>query len=230
MSLFRDESPVSGAIILDPVKPALGPGSGGVASGIPNGGLFYDATKLNAFIVAHDLQSGIVSTPAIQSLAAAVTNANPTSATNLMTQVFDPGVLSVVGKTIYVFAGGEITTGTGTTTTVAITINDGTNTRTVLTWTTGALTTAQTNLPWEIEAFISINTAGSSGKVFAHGGFGIPLTAPTAGVTYYNDQNVAASSTIDFTKATTWAVNSLFGSSNAGNSVTQDSMILEIFN
>lgn len=163
-------------------------------------------------------------------LANAVTNTNPTTATALMTYKFPAGSLNLLSRIVDIFAAGEMTTGTGTTTTVAVTLGDGTNTRTVATWTTGSLTTGQTSLPWEFDLSFYVSTAGSSGKVFGHGLFSIPLTAPTAAVASYNDQNTAATSALDLTQLITLSVTSLFGSSNAGNAVTQDMMQISFSN
>lgn len=229
MSLFRDENPVLATVTLDPTKQALGVGSGGIAAGANNGVMWYDIGNSFQTIVGSE-QAGLQVVPPITELAGAVTNANPTSATNLMTFVFPAGALNTLKRTLEIFAAGEITTGTGTTTTVAVTMNDGTNTRTLLTFTTGSLTTGQTSLPWEVFGVIETNTIGSSGKMFGHGSLSIPLTAPTAAAAEYLDQNTAASSTLDLTKSITLAVNSLFGSTNAGNSVTQDLLYMSISN
>lgn len=160
----------------------------------------------------------------------AVTNANPTSATALMTYAFPGGSLNQLDRLISLFAAGEITTGVGTTTTFAVTLNDGTNTRTVATWTTGALTTGQTGLPWEVDLSFTVSVGGTSGAVFGHGGLAIPLTAPTAAVSEYFDTNTASTSALNLTQRIVMSVTSLFGTGNASNSVTQDMMIIEVAN
>jgi len=227
MSLFDFEIPHVQGLILDPAKQVPGTGSGGIAAGVPNGTIWFDVNNaLYTLSPAGTVASGFnIALPAITT---AVTNVNPTSATNLMTYVFPAGSLNTLGRVITIFAAGEVTTGTGTTVTFAITLNDGTNTRTIGTWTTGALTTGQTNLPWEIYFDMVTNTVGTSGKMFAHGSYTIPLTAPTAAASEYLDQNTAASSTLNLTLSNTLAVNSLFGSTNGSNSVTQDLMIMEV--
>lgn len=229
MSLFDFELPHLQGVILDTSNPPSAQGSGGIASGAPNGAIYYNGS-LFSIVPTSTTASGLATVPAVQQLAAAVTNSNPTSATALMTYVFPAGSLNAVGRTLDIFAAGEMTTGTGTTTTVAVTFGDGTNTRTLFTATTGALTTGQTSLPWNIFLDISVATAGTSGALFGHGVLAIPLTAPSAANAAYNDQNTANSSSLNLTKAITMSVTSLFGSSNSSNSVTQDYMTISVAN
>lgn len=203
MSLFSGEQPVLGTF--------------GSSTGAPQ-------------IVIPSGTAGIDLVMPVTDVTNAVTKTNPTSATALMTQKFPSGALNNLGRAIDIFAAGEVTTGVSSTVTFAVTLNDGTNTRTVATWTTGALTTGQTNLQWEIDLAFDINVAGSSGKVFGHGTYSIPLTAPTAAVSAYTDANTAASSTLDLTQLITLSVTALFGTSNAGNSVTQDLLQITIAN
>lgn len=233
MSLFRDESPTVGVVTFDPVKPGLGVGSAGTASGAQNGALWYDAT-LNSFqLVQDNAQGGIPSSPAALSIAAAVTNTNATSATALMTYAFLPGSLNVVGKTLDIYAAGTYTTdgGTGRTITFAVTLGDGTNTRTIATYTTGATTASQTKFPWNYDATIITQAVGSSGTVYGHGILNITLGSSIGGaLTSYNDQNNAASSALDLTKTITLTLTQLYSGSNAGNIFVEDTLALMLAN
>jgi hypothetical protein len=150
-----------------------------------------------------------------------------------MTTTFPAQALSSVGKTLYVYGAGEYTTdsGTGRTITLAVTINDGTNTRTLLTWTSGATTASQTSMPWNFDGYITITTAGASGTAFSHGTANITLGASASGaVSSYNDTNTANSSAIILTASTTVSVTQLYSGSNAGNTFTQDLMVIEVLN
>jgi len=227
MSLFDFELPHVQAVIFDPAKQISGTGSGAPAQGLPNGSLWYDVSNgFNTISPTSTTPAGL--NVAIPTITTPVTNVNPTSATSLMTYAFPAGSLNTKGRTISLFAAGEITTGVGTTTTFTILLNDGTNVRTIDSFTTGALTTGQTNLPWEINATIVVSASGTSGTVFSHGGFIIPLTAPTAAVAEYLDQNTASSSSLNLTLGVSLAIASLFGTSNGSNSVTQDLMTLDV--
>ena len=162
----------------------------------------------------------------------AVTQVNPTSATALMTYNFPNGSLNQLDRVVQVFAAGEVTTGaeSAASQTFAVTLFDGTNTRTVATWTTGNVTASQTNLPWEIDLTFAVSVGGTSGAVFGHGGFAMPLTAPTAAVSEYFDNNTASTAALNLTQRITLSVTMLFASTNASNSVTQDMMIIQVAN
>lgn len=163
-------------------------------------------------------------------LANAVTLPNPTTATALMTYKFPAGSLNQLNRIVDIFAAGNITPGTSSTATFAVTLNDGTNTRTVATWTTAAIA-AIANMPWEFDLSFYISTAGSSAKAYGHGIFSVPVaTSTVTAVNSYNDTNTAATSTFDATQLITLSVTALFGTTNAGNSVVQDMMQISLSN
>ena len=231
MSLFDFELPHVQAIVFDPAKQVSGIGSAAPAQGLPSGSMWFDVGgNLTSISPTSITPSGLQTAIQGVQVAGKVTNANPTSATAMMTYVFPAGALNNTNRLLELFFAGEATTGTGSTMTFAVTFGDGTNTRTLFTATTGALTTGQTNLPWEIYLYNMTASTGTSGALFAHGGLSIPLTAPTAAVAEYLDQNTANSSALNLTLPITMSVTSLFGSTNAGNSVTQDMMQIIVSN
>lgn len=226
--IFRDEDVTFSKLNLDPNYIAM-PSKPTGLNGPKEGDVWYDSVNkhIYAYVNGQTVTFGGVNSLTLP--ANLVTNTNPTAATALMTYAFPAGALNVVGRVIDIFGTGQITTGTGTTTTFAVTLGDGTNTRTALTWTTGALTTAQTNLQWELSGTVLITTAGTSGTVFSHGYYEIPLTAPSAAASKYFDAITANSSALDLSKTITLTVTSLFGSSNASNSVTEDALVISVY-
>jgi hypothetical protein len=232
MSLFRDENPYVGVLTFDPqVLPANGYVTGGLANSPTTGAMWHDASKHSMQTISMGGLYGVSLAPLPNTTG--VTNTNATSATALMTTVFSASSLSSVGKTLYMFSAGEYTTdsGTGRTITLAVTINDGTNTRTLVSWTSGATTASQTSMPWNFEAYMVVTAAGASGTMFSHGTADITLGASAGGATTaYNDTNTANSSVVILTASTTLSVTQLFSGSNAGNTFTQDMMIIEVLN
>lgn len=149
------------------------------------------------------------------------------------------GSLNAVGKTIYFWAAGVATTSASTyTPTVKIRLG-GAGTAggasptgtTVISIASGALTASQTNLPWELEAYITvqaINASGGTGVVEAHGSFNIALTAPTAAVSTYYDQNTATVTVGDLTTSQILLASATLTNNTATNAMTMRQQIIEV--
>lgn len=223
MSLFRDESPIHGALILDPYKAVTG-----TSNGVVPGSIWYDSATSSFQTQLPVGQSALVS--------AAVTNITPVTATNpssqadLMTFTFPAGSLNALNRTIYFWGAGNYTTAGAQTPTFRLRASLGGVT--VLDFTSGA-TTASVTKTWNVEGYIIVSATGATGTVEAHGIFNVELGAGAAGSvaeTSYNDAVIAASSSIDFTAADILKLTCLFSSSNGGNSIVQRQFIAEIGN
>lgn len=234
MSLFRSERPSVNRVHFEPTQlPTPGTVSGGTSSGPTPGDLWFDQTTQSFQAVTGVGQVGLTLTAPVPLIGSAVTQTNPTSAANLLTYAIQPNQFNALGKAIHIYGAGEYTTdgGTARTITIAVTWSDGTNTRTLLTWTSGATTASQTNLPWNVEGYITVQAVGSAGTAFAHGTAWVTLGSSAPGATTsYNDTNTAVSSAINLTVSGTLAVNALFSGSNAGNTITQDMLIVSGLN
>jgi hypothetical protein len=235
MSLFRAERPSVNRVHFEGTQlPTPGNVSGGTSAGPTPGDIWFDLTTQTFQSITGAGQAGLASSYASPPLvAAAVTATNPSSAAALMTYAFPVGQLNAVGKAFNIFAGGNYTTATGQTPTftIAVTLGDGTNTRTLLTWTSGATTAVATAQPWNLDGTVVIQASGSSGTAYAHGAASITLgTTTTAASAKYLDANTAVTSAVNLTLATTLTVTALFSSSNAGNNVVEDMLVITNLN
>ena len=233
MSLFDFEIPHVQGVTFDPAKQVSGTGSGAPASGVPNGTMWFDVNgSFQAIVPTSITASGptITLAPNIT----AVTNTNPiTSAVALMTQVFPAGALNTLGRTLNIYAAGEYTTdsGTGRTMTFSAVLGDGTENNTLFTVTTGATTASKTGFAWSFNLQAVVATTGTESTILSHGTFTILLggTAQAAS-TVYQDINTAATADSDLTLANTLTLGQFFGGSNAGNTFTQDLMVITVAN
>lgn len=228
--LFRDEQPVLSQVQFDQVS---GPNT---PFGVPQDGtMWYDATIKNLKFAfggvtgtSQALVGGVAPAVLTQEYGVIVnttpvSQTNPTSQTALMQANIPAGFLNSVNKSLFITASGLITTGVSSTIVFTVTLGS----LTLMTLTSTALTTAQSNLPWEISAWVSVTTAGSSGALEAHGSVMVPLTAPAAAAAAFLDQNTAAVSTVDLTASQNLVIKAAFGSGNAGNVVSQRQMLVE---
>jgi len=160
-----------------------------------------------------------------------VTQADPnTTAKNLMSIALPAGYQNVAGKTLRVWGEGTYVTAGGQSPTVTIALTLGGVTP--VTWTSTA-TTASMTKTWHFEAYITTVTAGATGTLEAHGALDIELGGTGAGavaVSKFNDAVIAVSSTLDLTAANTLQVTGLMSSANAGNSLVQRQMVVEVLN
>jgi len=179
--------------------------------------------RINGITSAHNLTIGVNTTP--------ITATNPSSAADLMELVLPTGYWNFAGRTIYLFASGVYTTAGGQTPTITIAVNVGS--LGALSFVSSATTAAVTTKPWNLEGFLSVVTAGSSGTLEAHGICNFELGGGAAGsvaVSSFNDTNSAVSSALDLTAAQDLECNVIMSSSNAGNSVVQRQMIVQLYN
>jgi hypothetical protein len=147
------------------------------------------------------------------------------------------GALNAVGKTVYIWAAGVATT-SATTFTPTIKIRLGgaigppPTGSTVLTITPAtAYTASQTNLPWELSAYITIqagNASGGTGTIEAHGSFATALTAPTAAASTYFDQNTATVTVGDLTTSQLLLVSATLSNGTATNAMTMRQQIVQV--
>lgn len=179
----------------------------------------------------NNAQQGIILAPAVN--VTPVTATNPSSAANLMAYGALPAkAFNVVGKTLYLWGAGTYTTASAQTPTFNLTVVETNSAVTLLTFTSTA-TTASVTKTWNFEAFLTVQAAGATGKFESHGIFDVELGAGAAGSvaeTSFNDANSAVSSSVDLTAALTFQVQCLFSSSNAGNSIVQRQLVVEVLN
>lgn len=146
------------------------------------------------------------------------------------------GPLNAVNKTFYVWASGLASTSATTfTPTIKLRLGGAVGPpptgSTILTITSGALTLSQTNLPWEFYAYVTVqatNAAGGTGVVEAHGAFSIALTAPSAAVSSYFDQNTATVTIGDLTTSQLLLVSGTLSNGTAGNLMSMRQHIVEV--
>jgi len=146
------------------------------------------------------------------------------------------GAINAVGKTVYIWAAGLATT-SATTFTPTIKLRLGgvvgpppTGTS-LISIASGALTLSQTNLPWQFEAYVTVqavNAAGGTGVVEAHGLFSIALTAPTAALSSYADQNTATVTVGDLTTSQLFTLSAALSNGTATNAMTVRQQIIEV--
>ena len=221
MSLFKYERPSVGKVNFQPVATPAGPD-------LQDGDFWYDATQKNMIQRVNGFSVIDVSMASVNQTPVTATNPNP-GPSNLMSYVVPAGSANTLGKVIDLFCTGFYTTASAQTPTITIAVKMGSVT--IATWTTGATTASATNMPFNFDLSIITSAIGSSGTVIAHGVANVTLGASAGGAeTSYNDTNSASSSAIDLTAAETIQVVVSMSSSNAGNSVTQDTMQVTIGN
>jgi len=160
--------------------------------------------------------------------AVTATNPNP-GPTALMT--FDPksaGYQNILNRTIYFWGAGTYTTAAAQTPTIKIDVLVGS--QIVLTWTSSA-TTASVTKGWNCEGYITTGVIGATGQTESHGIMDIELGAGAAGsvaVTAFNDANAALTTAQDLTIDNVIKFQVTMNSSNAGNSVQQRQLIVQV--
>jgi len=146
------------------------------------------------------------------------------------------GPLNAVSKTIYIWAAGVATT-SATTFTPTIKLRLGgvvgpppTGT-TLISIASSALTLSQTNLPWNFAAYVTVQAANASGgtaSIEAHGTFSIALTAPTAALSTFQDQNTTVVTAGDLTTAQLFTLSASLSNGTATNAMTMRQQIIEV--
>lgn len=232
---FKDVYPTVSSITFDPNYLSLGvTGKPSGLQGPTEGQVWYDSVNKNlyAFIGGQVVSfTGGAANVNYTNTATPITATNPSSAATLFSYAFPAGALNVANRVIYLFGSGYYTTASGQTptVTVAVTLGDGTNTRTLLTWTSGATTASASNIPWNFDGYIFTDSTGTSGTMLSHGTLNLTLgTSAGAATGSYLDTNHAASSALNLTLATTLNITTTMSSSNAGNSVTEDSLLVQV--
>lgn len=154
---------------------------------------------------------------------------NPTSAANLMTATLLPGTLSRVGQTLQIVGNGITNL---TTTTSAVTIAVVLGTVTIATITTGNVAVGALNLPWQMNLLATVASIDSGGNITleTHGTLAQAITTTTAGLTVFNDVNVAVSSSIPAAGSLSLTFTALLAAGNAASFVSQRQLIATLIN
>ena len=221
MSSFRFNDTASGQALFEQVP------SPGVFK-LKEGHFWNDVTQKNILTQINGQAGSLVQ--GIKDSVTPVTATNPSVAADLITFALPAGFQNVVGKTLRIWASGRYVTAGGQSPTLTFTLLEGGITP--LTWVSTATTASMTKV-WNIEAFVTTLTAGATGTLLAHGLLNVELGGTAAGavaVSSFNDTVIAASSAIDLTAANTLKLQILASSSNAGNSVVQDQLVVEVIN
>jgi len=157
----------------------------------------------------------------------AMTGAN--SPNTLMTAPLSISLANAVGKTLRVFGAGTYNTNAAGTPTVTIAVAvGGVN---VLSWTSGATTGGQSNMPWELEGYVTFANYGANANVEAHGNLSVTLGSSAGGATTaYLDTNSAVSANINAQANTNVAVLASVNVANASVVVNQRLLSVEICN
>lgn len=198
--------------------------NGSVGATTPNTGAFTTLTSTaitNQTVKAGGLLSGNIN--------AVTANTNTTNAQDLMTYAVAANSLNSGGRTLRIWCAGVYTTQSAQTPTLTFTLLLGGTT--LATWTTGATTASQTNLPWNIEAYVITAATGGSGTMVVHGNANYRLGSGAGTTTTLADSNTAASSATDLTAAQTLKLQGTFSTNAASaNSFTQQQMVVEWLN
>lgn len=130
-----------------------------------------------------------------------------TTAQNLLSLAFPAGALNVVNRVITVTISGIYTSPGTTTPTLTFVVKLGGVTLCTIT-TTGVSSTLSTNMPFTLQFTLQVVTNGATATLETHGIAMVNLTAntPAAGVTQFNDTNVAVSSAVNLVTAATLLV------------------------
>lgn len=226
MSLFKDERAPVSLITLGPERYATD-----VADAPEAGSIWFDdgSRSFQSRVGGNPgrTQAGLV--VAVPANVTVVTASNPSSAADLMSFTMPAGVLNAVGKTVEFWGAGRYTTAAAQTPTVRIRLLYG---ATALTsWTSAATTASSSNIPWNVQGFVTVQTKGSAGKMEAHGKLSIVLgTTAGANSTNHNDTNVVTVDSLDLTAATAFKLDVLMSSGDAGNSVAQRQFVIKLIN
>lgn len=155
---------------------------------------------------------------------------NPTATASLMSAVLQPGALSRVGQTLSIFGSG-ITNLTTTTGALTLTVNLGAVALAAIA--TGAVAVGALNLPWQLNLLATVVSVDSGGNVVleCHGTLGQALTTTVAGLTTYNDVNVAVLTAVPGANSLTLQVQCIMsGGGNAASFVNQRQLIVTLLN
>jgi hypothetical protein len=156
-----------------------------------------------------------------------VTNVNPTTATTMMSGTIKANTLGAINKGFEAFACGTYSCGASSTLVFTIVLGG----VTVATFTTASQTNTATTLNWQIQLFGGVITTGSAGTLEVHGELNFDSgSALSAACSTFLDSVTAASSAINLTIDSTFAVQSNFGSSNGSNTITQRMLEVVICN
>lgn len=155
---------------------------------------------------------------------------NPTATANLMSAVLQPGTLSRVGQTLQIFGTG-ITNLTTTTGSLTLTVNLGAVALAAIA--TGPVAVGALNLPWQLNLFATVVSVDSGGNVVleSHGTLGQALTTTVAGLTTYNDVNVAVLTAVPAAGSLTLQFTCIMsGAGNAASFVNQRQLVVNLLN
>lgn len=222
MSLFKGEAlPEVRAISFTPRRSPVPLNSGTTAE------LWFDEGQGNIL--------GISNRQNVAPQLVVYTNAAPVSQNTfatplvLMTAPISIPVMNASGKTLEVFAAGTYNTNAAGTPTVNLVVTlGGTN---VMTWTSGATTGGQSNMPWEVQGVITLVSNGATANVEAHGSMCVTLGSSAGGsTTTYLDVNSANVGTINLQANTNVAVLGNMSVSNVNCVLTQRQMVVVLSN
>lgn len=177
-----------------------------------------------------DMTTTACTTNAVTSTTPVTVNTNVTTDQQLMELSLTAGYLNSLGKPFRIASEGVYTTQTGQTPTLTFKAKlctvSGCGSGTVVTLvsiTTTATNSAQTNLNWGLNLNMATAATGATGNLETHGLLNVDLsTSPTAADAVFGDTNTAVSSNIDLTAALflDWTV--AFSTNAAGaNTCTQ---------
>ena len=192
------------------------------------GDLWLDSTK-KAITVAPVATAVEYLSGSLYNSATPITATNPSTIADLMAFTLPAGVLSRTGKQLRVCGGGTYTTASGQTPTFTLTYAmAGVAPLAIV---SAATTASATTMPWDSCATFTTVTAGASGTVEAGGRFSMVLvtTAAAAAATYLGT-NTAVSSAFDQTATVALKMRATMSSSDAGNSVVQRWISVELLN
>lgn len=154
---------------------------------------------------------------------------NPTSITDLMTATIPGGTLSRLGQTLQIVGMG-ITNLTTTTSAVTITVVYGGVTLAAIV--TGNVAVGALNLPWYLTLNCTVASIDSGGNITleCHGSLGQALTTTAAGLTVYNDVNVAVSSSVAAAASQTLQIRATLAAGNAASFVNERQLLVNLLN
>lgn len=157
---------------------------------------------------------------------------NPTTATDLMTFLFPTGpsnlgnILNVLGAGFELFCQGTYNLGLASTLVFTIKLGG----VTIATFTTASQATTGVTLAWQLTFSAFTASVGSAGTVEAHGVLTFSSGATlAAAASSFMDSNTAPSAAIDLTRAQTLEILANLGSGNAGSSIAQRVLQIQLY-
>jgi hypothetical protein len=169
-------------------------------------------------------------------------SANVTTDQNLMAFTLPANCLNTVGRTLRVFAAGVYTTPAASAATITVELKicsvsgcASGNVADVIDITSSANPGTVTNNAWNLTAWVTTQTASTTGAWESHGVMGIDLGAlNTSADSFFNDTNTATvtgtPSNIDTTAQNFLQVSIAFSTASASNAATQRQLVIDSVN